>query len=1509
MSRGSSLVPRPGGEAGKLGNRYEGTWTVGVLLDVLADRASSVTVEGIGDEGAGIEFRISHTDGSTEVHSAKRQQADGNWTIPLLTRPSKTGRSILGDLFVLVSDTTSARFVSGTGAFDLEELTDAARASDSLDAFLRRLGERNARFRGWFEGKLTPLFAGDQGQTWHALSRLYVTTINEPTLVADVERRIRSMFRTASGDALDATIVRLLLADIVTDTLGQPIEAEGLRQRLAEHGFLRSPLRDAEDVRQRFAAMNRQYIAGIDGLLINGAQIPRAETADTLQALNDGKWVMLNAPAGEGKSCVVAQTIDQLERDGVPCGVIRLDAVAENITRAEALGRANELPASPVISLGEFAGESTSVLCIDQLDALSLVSGRNQALWSLVDELIDEARSYPHMRVIFACRSFDLEHDPRLKKLVADPTAVTRIGMRVLDTEQVTAALATAKINASALSPRQYEIIVTPLHLYMFIELTDHNASFASKGELFDAYWNSKGHVVDERTGSDGSWLAAVEIACEALSARQTLVLPPFAMDAVQRTTEAMISEAVLHADGGNLRFFHESFFDYAFARTFLRKDQDLVAWLEKDDQALFRRSQVRQVLNFLRDRETERGRYLTTLMGLLTSERVRFHIKRLVLDWLRQVSAPTADEWDVLRALPSDIQTHVSGVVSNSIGWFDTLQGCGQFAQWLAGSPKDADNAVWLLGMPDVQRDRSPAIAALLSPYRGQSEEWRNRLRWLVRRGDAHHSPEMEGLFLALIDDGTLDDATRGFAVNDDWWSIFYQASTEAPLFTVHSLAHWFDRQEVLQNQDDGGDEGQESYSRHSQTSGHVIQGCAQRAPNDFAAAFLPRILALEGRSPQQYLSSPSRHGDPIDQIRAELVSSLAHLAQQAPDELDKLVATLPEHPTKWTSACVLQVWSANPARYAKAIIDFLLADPPRRLKLGYDFSGMRTDSFAAISRSAIAAATQSCDDADFAALAAAILNFTTPWERKARATGRTELALARALDPSRIQEATRRRIQELERKFPEAPERGAPAPPQSDDLSFGFVGSPIPDDRARLMSDGQWISAMRTHTAEWSARRGNESIGGSIELSRVLESIVESDTRRFAALVQQMDGTILPIYFEAILRGLAPNSNGRTLRGSVVEVSSVLRRIRDLGLTVRGEEIARAIQSMAAEEVPEDVIGMLCHMATSDPDPAVDDWELGEHFNGPLQQAINSARGEAAAAFASLLFADSARWEAVKDAVTHLAADRVLAVRAMAAECLVAILDSHREEALALFERLCEGAEGIRGTRFVERFIYYAMFRDYNRARPVLLNMLTSDVPGEQLVAARQLTVAGLWIDEAGNDAAEVLKLGTSARAGAADVFASNIGTPDVADRCDAALRALFIDPSDEVRRAASRCWHSLDPDEVAQRGSLIEAFADSPAFNDPTILLLQLEKTQQRLPVEICRLAERAIEVFGEKAASIQYSEAGDAHHLAKLMVRLHEETDDRATKPRILDAIDGMTRAGFYGLTNELAEFDR
>jgi len=97
-------MPRAGGEADKLGNRYEGIWTIGRLLELAAAKSESLTVEPIGDEAIGIEFVVRHVDGTREFHSAKRQRTRGEWSLAVLTGKDKnTGRSILNDLVARLS--------------------------------------------------------------------------------------------------------------------------------------------------------------------------------------------------------------------------------------------------------------------------------------------------------------------------------------------------------------------------------------------------------------------------------------------------------------------------------------------------------------------------------------------------------------------------------------------------------------------------------------------------------------------------------------------------------------------------------------------------------------------------------------------------------------------------------------------------------------------------------------------------------------------------------------------------------------------------------------------------------------------------------------------------------------------------------------------------------------------------------------------------------------------------------------------------------------------------------------------------------------------------------------------------------------------------------------------------------------------------------------------------------------------------------------------------------------
>ena len=120
-------MPRLGGEADKLGNRYEGLWVVDAALDLINGEYVDLVVEAIGDEAAGVEFFGTTSSGTREYHSIKRQQAAGNWSISRLVQGKPpSGRSILGDLVQKVQEGAVAVFSSGTSASELVNLLESA---------------------------------------------------------------------------------------------------------------------------------------------------------------------------------------------------------------------------------------------------------------------------------------------------------------------------------------------------------------------------------------------------------------------------------------------------------------------------------------------------------------------------------------------------------------------------------------------------------------------------------------------------------------------------------------------------------------------------------------------------------------------------------------------------------------------------------------------------------------------------------------------------------------------------------------------------------------------------------------------------------------------------------------------------------------------------------------------------------------------------------------------------------------------------------------------------------------------------------------------------------------------------------------------------------------------------------------------------------------------------------------------------------------------------------------
>ena len=365
-------MPLSGGNAGKIGNRYEAVWTVRQILDVAEGKLDDITVEEFGDDSIGVEFVTTSPDGKKTFHSVKRQRASGEWSLAELTRPSsKTGRSILGDLFAKLEPNakTECCFVSATGANQLRELHERAIHCQETSAFKDSLHE-SLVLQGDFEKRVLKLAKDDWTTAHDWLRRTWVVLIDERTLTQQVEDRIRVLIYRPKGPELNPTEVRLSIADQYLQVLGQKLDRESVWETLRADGYAHRDWASDPDIQARICKYHETYVRNVELELINGARIEREEAGQAVDELvrEDGACgVLVSAPAGTGKSCVVSQILDGLQEHGVPYLVVRFDRHSDAHTTEEIGWQMEGLPASPGVVLAGLANGGAGVLVVDQL--------------------------------------------------------------------------------------------------------------------------------------------------------------------------------------------------------------------------------------------------------------------------------------------------------------------------------------------------------------------------------------------------------------------------------------------------------------------------------------------------------------------------------------------------------------------------------------------------------------------------------------------------------------------------------------------------------------------------------------------------------------------------------------------------------------------------------------------------------------------------------------------------------------------------------------------------------------------------------------------------------------------------------------------------------------------------------------------------------------------------------------------------------------------------------------
>ena len=1503
----------PGGPADKLGNRYEKWWTVEQCVRMLRDETEAIRIEPPGVEK--VDFVVT-AGPRRELHQVKRSHPNGKWSLAALASDGLL--KAIGDALA-GNDGVRFVFVSGSDARELADLCEAANDAESVEES-DRVFLKARKHKESFKSLLRH-WKCDGPTAIERLQRVEVHTISEHLLKDKVRGRVQDRF------FVDPDKVLSELRAIVEDSVHRTITRQDLVEELARRGCRMWHLPSPEHAGVAVREATDRYLDGARRRLIRRTLVQREASKTLLSCLGETATdSVVTGKAGAGKTACVVEVTEALRERGLPVLTFRLDRIQLlSASTTTDLGSHLDLEGSPVLVLAaaaEAAGRP-GALIVDQLDAVSTMSGRSSDALDVVERLLQEtrdARTRAVIHTVVVCRVFDWRHDHRLRQ-IAPPDSDTQVEVAEFTADEVKPILTEAGFDPTLFRERQLALLRLPQNLSLFLEAgfdASQAPTFDTATQLLERYWNEKRRAVEKRAApSPDQWMEVIETLCNEMTSTQQLSAPREILDDFSTAyVDQLASEGVLTFDGCRYGFGHESFFDYCFARVFIRRRESLVSFLKGSEQHLFRRAQVRQVLAYLRDADP--GRYVEELRALLSDEGIRAHIKDLTLALLAEVTDPTEDEWAIwqqwiapaLKAIEEDTPNpdKLSEIAwrrfFGSSSWFEPTDRHGVIEDWLAsGNDRFANVAVnYLLGRH--QRRSPDRAAALLEPYADHGGEWALRLRSLMERADLHTSRRFFDLFLRLVDNGTLD----AVQAPNTFWSRLRALGENRPEWIPEVLAHWFRRRLAVVRAGGGKLRGREFF-RYDQSAAVLFNTSARHAPAVFVEHVLPVVLeisdfALVGSTPPKLdavwpFLTKTDHPGGEEACLPELAGALATLARENTTDLRDVIADLRRRDTHIANHLLLALYTGGAARHADEAAA-LLCEEPWRFQCGF------SDNRHWCAMEAIRAVIPHCTAKNRERLETVILSYIRPYERTKdgyKRTGWSRFALLSAIPSELRSTAANAHFEELKRKF------GEPVgEPQG--ITGGWVESPIKKDAADKMTDNQWLRAIVKYRSEdWGHFSRSGVTGGAWELAEDLADRTKEEPERFARLSLRFPADANPVYLE------------RTL--SALEKAPIAS---DLKLQVCGKAFAESrgpcgrsivdVLGNIEDPLPGDAVRMLHQLATEHEDPTSEAWQEnaggGKPYYGGdiLNNGINTTRGRAAGAIQKLIFNDGISIERFRPTLDRMVRDRSAAVLSCVAGTLRAVAYHDPALSILLFRNMNLSEDRLLATHHVYNFIRDSLRDNFAELRPIIERMLRSSEPEVCEAGARFASIAVLIHKGAEDLVDKALRGDASHRLGVAQVAAANITDSECRDWCETTLVALFDDDDSEVRREAASCFRHLQDEALDDYGDLIATFCDSKAFEeDSSWILYTLEESPGRLPGMTCEVCEKFLDRFADETRNIQTSRAGDTDIVAKLIFRTYQQHQNDEWTARSLNLIDRLCLDRIHDAGREFEQFER
>ena len=1518
----------PGGIADKLGNEYERKWAVRMLLEVIAGSATEMRYEGVSEAFRGFELAI-HRE-CCEWHQTKSNAPSGNWTLDALRR-----EGVIEAFRRRLSSSADAKcvFISQDPAKQMRVLAEKAELANSAG----ELVAGSAKDRETFD-QLVKVWGVDRETAFQWLRRCEFRTESRQSIEEAIDMHGEHVLRGNRGlyDSLSIYLVNNLNAGITTEA------ARAWIRKCSPFAF-RSAALDAT-LQEKIHAANQRYLDSYTPFGIAGQRIARAESSKAIQELqaDDGpSLILLTGDAGSGKSGVVREVMAGLK---VPHLVFRMDRYLSCKTRNEIGNVLFDRPESPISALANLANDGPSVLIIDQIDAISEISGRTGAVKDVLFELVQETQHYGAVRCLLVCRRFDLENDPQYRDLEERHKA-SRVHVPPLSWEHdVAPVLKRAGVKTEYLTEGQQRLLTLPINLSLFLEIGEPDLGFTAGTALIQTVLEKKDRARRDQGYVGWTIYEPLSVMAQWMSDKQELSCPNHILDHFDGAKDWLSSENVILVDENRLAFCHDLFFDFAFARTFTRSNRDIAEFLTSTEQHLFRRTQVRQILTLLRD--TDKTGYLRTLETVLTHRKLRLHIKLAVAQWLAGLDTPTPEELKVILRLDDGGGKFLGSVrrivlflkdlprvdhdgkkfpflmrkalfVSDS--WFDLLNAGGELSRFLGTASKQRRRYL-LVWLRNVVETRPGAVGALLRVWWSRNPAHSDQLiEWFSFFHRIPADPTLVGLLRDVVRSGSADlfppDVREGI-VRLLPGLCETEAAAPAEILQI-VFARWFERYP-----------GKHPFTHHQ--TGEIdisdLASLVEKAPAVFLDGMIPALLesiriALNENSSSTtlyVLYRTAARGGP-DVLFSLYRDAFRSLAETAPKEAERRLDRIDPADHEVLLHLHLETIRANPTDLGHRFADLL----SERCLFSAGLHGTEWKSFADSARAVVAAgrlAIQTIENRVFRHRpehdrAKQMLCFAKkdrqaepPTKRYAVAalarSGHIEWCVLRTIGTDLLSSRGKTRLAELERKF------STEEVPKPRSYEVTWVGSPISRNATRMMTDEQWFSAIEKYGDEYEKGEG-PSVYGMQGLAGDLERAAKSDPGRFSHIFLRLPEVANPTYGRAVLDGLAGAEH--------VDEHVTIAALHTAHTRARqpfGLQIVRVVRRHPACLRDDDVFEALLWYAEhgdaaemresgheEDAEEPVSIDALVSAGDALLTCGINSARGAAWEVLGQVVESNPHRAPEIQALAERRASEETcVPVRAMMLHALSPLFNLDRARFGVLLRRLTEPIANDRDdvlalvpmtTEFGVRLFPYIERDLPDIALDLMGRMIDSPNTNLHLIGTYWALAERLRHGNSTNLFPDIQRRSPVHAKIWASILSEFATHTEFRDMAISEIEKLFFHKAAEVRKAAAEVFLNIPGDDFSYFMDLARAFVRSPAIKDAAYeIIYALEKTS-------CDVTELVIEVGEILVRDSSDGQVPPMYQLQSILKREYVNSQGRPEfRRRFLDLFDCMAEKEIY-----------